>query len=257
MGKDILKYYEILGLDEDASGEEIKIAYRDLVKVWHPDRFTHDPRVQKMAEGKLKEINRAYEEVRSFARKESSQQAPTRDDFNGHSSSSEEANAQRFIFSDLTALDKTTKRSWTRNAHLAGKDLSWKRANDFINKINNDKYAGYDNWRLPTIEELHSLGNYEYLRKLHGFVNIFNYAKGDGYIWSMPTKEELHSLKTCEKWIFNEKGFYNVPLEYSYYWTSEIKKFFYLAWSFDMSRLEPTTFVKNVNLQVWPVRNHE
>jgi COMPASS component SWD3 len=40
----IAKYYEILGLKTEASKEEIKQTYRDLVKVWHPDRFSHDPR---------------------------------------------------------------------------------------------------------------------------------------------------------------------------------------------------------------------
>lgn len=35
---DIAKCYEILGLKPEASPAEVKEAYRDLVKVWHPDR---------------------------------------------------------------------------------------------------------------------------------------------------------------------------------------------------------------------------
>jgi hypothetical protein len=43
------------------SNRELKAAYRDLAKVWHPDRFLHDPRLQEKAQEKLKEINEAYE----------------------------------------------------------------------------------------------------------------------------------------------------------------------------------------------------
>ena len=34
------RFYEILGLNPGASSEEIKAAYRDMAKVWHPDRRT-------------------------------------------------------------------------------------------------------------------------------------------------------------------------------------------------------------------------
>jgi hypothetical protein len=54
------KCLEVLGLEPTASAEEFKAAYRDLAKVWHPDRFTHDPRLQQKAQEKLKEINDAY-----------------------------------------------------------------------------------------------------------------------------------------------------------------------------------------------------
>lgn len=40
---------------------ELKAAHRDLAKVWHPDRFQHDPRLQEKAQEKLKEINEAYD----------------------------------------------------------------------------------------------------------------------------------------------------------------------------------------------------
>ena len=54
---DIDKYYEILGLNLGASEEEIKQAYRDLVNVWHPDRFSDNERLEEKASEKLKEIN--------------------------------------------------------------------------------------------------------------------------------------------------------------------------------------------------------
>ena len=57
---------KILGLNPGASQEEVNQAYRDLVNVWHPDRFVGNPRLQKKAEEKVKEINAAYEYINSF-----------------------------------------------------------------------------------------------------------------------------------------------------------------------------------------------
>src|SRR5512136_246455 len=57
---------EILGLKPGASQEEVNQAYRDLANVWHPDRFVGHPRLQKKAEEKIKEINAAYETIKSF-----------------------------------------------------------------------------------------------------------------------------------------------------------------------------------------------
>jgi len=51
---------DVLALRPGASAVEIKGAYRDLVKVWHPDRFGSEPRLREKAEEKLKQINEAY-----------------------------------------------------------------------------------------------------------------------------------------------------------------------------------------------------
>jgi hypothetical protein len=53
--------WQELGLRADANPDQLRAAYRDLVQVWHPDRFAHDPRLRRKAEEKLKNINRAYE----------------------------------------------------------------------------------------------------------------------------------------------------------------------------------------------------
>jgi hypothetical protein len=55
------KAYDLLGVKPGVSNRELKAAHRDLAKVWHPDRFLHDPRLQEKAQEKLKEINEAYE----------------------------------------------------------------------------------------------------------------------------------------------------------------------------------------------------
>jgi curved DNA-binding protein CbpA len=55
--------YRLLDLPPGASDEEVKRAWRDLTKVWHPDRFAHDDALRRKAQEKLKEINQAYETI--------------------------------------------------------------------------------------------------------------------------------------------------------------------------------------------------
>ena len=50
----------ILEVEPAASAEEIRQAYRDQTKVWHPDRFSNDTRLQKKAEERIRQINSAY-----------------------------------------------------------------------------------------------------------------------------------------------------------------------------------------------------
>jgi curved DNA-binding protein CbpA len=53
-------HLQTLSLDQTATFAEIREAYQDLVMVWHPDRFIHNPRLYKKAEEKLKQFNQAY-----------------------------------------------------------------------------------------------------------------------------------------------------------------------------------------------------
>ncbi len=53
--------YEVLGVRRGASKDEIRQAYRELVKKYHPDKFQSNPDMLKLAEEKMKEINEAYD----------------------------------------------------------------------------------------------------------------------------------------------------------------------------------------------------
>lgn len=57
---------EILELKSAESLEEVKRAYKVLVNVWHPDRFSHDNRLKQKAKEKIREINAAYEQLECF-----------------------------------------------------------------------------------------------------------------------------------------------------------------------------------------------
>ena len=52
--------YDVLGVQRNASEQEIKTAYRDLAKKYHPDNFS-DAAMKELAEEKMKEINEAYD----------------------------------------------------------------------------------------------------------------------------------------------------------------------------------------------------
>ena len=53
-------YYEVLGVQRNASEQDLKSAYRRLAKDYHPDRNAGD----KTAEVKFKEVNEAYEALK-------------------------------------------------------------------------------------------------------------------------------------------------------------------------------------------------
>lgn len=55
--------YSILGVPPSATDEEIKNAYRNLARKYHPDNFTDDNPLKDLAKEKMQEINEAYDEI--------------------------------------------------------------------------------------------------------------------------------------------------------------------------------------------------
>lgn len=56
--------YRILRISRDATDEEVKQAYRELAKKYHPDRYHNSP-LSESASEKMKEINAAYDQIMS------------------------------------------------------------------------------------------------------------------------------------------------------------------------------------------------
>ena len=57
--------YKILGIDSSASDDEVKKAYREMAKKYHPDKVAYlGDDVRKSAEQKLQEVNEAYDKIK-------------------------------------------------------------------------------------------------------------------------------------------------------------------------------------------------
>lgn len=57
--------YSVLGVKENATDAEIKSAYRELAKKYHPDNYQDSP-LADLASEKMKEINEAYDEIQKM-----------------------------------------------------------------------------------------------------------------------------------------------------------------------------------------------
>ena len=148
----------------------------------------------------------------------------------------------RFISNtDQTMTDTLTGLIWTKDADLmktrdptfdtdyvpantweVANDgaVSWQHALDYIKKLNNERYLGYSDWRLPNRDELSSLIN--------------------------------RQVAYPAVWL-NLLGFANVPSDY--YWSSSNDPFYTsTAWFVDMGSGYTDSYYKTDNHYVWPVR---
>lgn len=123
-------YYEVLGVQKNATEEELKKAYRRLAKQYHPDA---NPDNKKEAEKKFKEINEAYEVLSDKQKRNMYDQfghsGPNgySSDFSGFSGFEGFSgfNGAEFDFGDIFSsfFDGGASRNRKKNGPLRGRDL--------------------------------------------------------------------------------------------------------------------------------------
>jgi GUN4-like/DnaJ domain len=101
-------HYQVLELEVGASPADIKQAYRNLAKIWHPDRFVGDAVLQQQAGAKFQLINTAYEFLKSDRSPVMQQVAAT--DNRGTTFSVGARLAELLNLGDFKAADLETKR---------------------------------------------------------------------------------------------------------------------------------------------------
>lgn len=78
--------YKILGVSPTASDAEIKSAYKELVKKYHPDQYQDNP-LADVAEEKMSEINAAYDQIMTSRRGGGSSYNSAESGYDGYASS--------------------------------------------------------------------------------------------------------------------------------------------------------------------------
>ena len=66
--------YSVLGISPNATDEEVKAAYKELARKYHPDNYVNNP-LSDLAAEKMKEVNAAYDEVMKLRQNTAGQQS--------------------------------------------------------------------------------------------------------------------------------------------------------------------------------------
>ena len=114
--------YEVLGLKPGASQDEIKAAYRKLIKQYHPDQYNNNP-LKDLADEKMREINAAYDTLtKNAGSSNSSYSKNTNNTYNSNNSSNGSYN-----YVQIRTLLQTRRFREAENIlnNLTNRDAEW------------------------------------------------------------------------------------------------------------------------------------
>ena len=102
---------------------------------------------------------------------------------------------------DGTIIDRTRRLLWIKQDtwQMTGNWMNWVQVRDLSVELNKQKFAGYKDWRLPTVAEAKSLSSKEQSNTDHmgqsiGHVDFFEPGFGFLY-WTSDVKNKLQALR--------------------------------------------------------------
>lgn len=88
--------YKVLGINPNATDEEVKSAYRAMARKYHPDNYANNP-LADLASEKMKEINAAYDEITQQRKQSGYSGSSSSYSYAGQQSSSQFADIRRMV----------------------------------------------------------------------------------------------------------------------------------------------------------------
>ena len=110
--------YKVLGVSPNATDDEIKTAYRNLAKKYHPDHYADSP-LSDLASEKMKEINEAYDAVIKMRKNGSSYSSAGSYSSNAYNNAQSYGNAQSYNASYSQATSYPDVRNMMQNGRFA------------------------------------------------------------------------------------------------------------------------------------------
>ncbi len=92
--------YKVLNVSPNASDDEIKKAYRELARKYHPDHY-HGTDLEHMAEEKMKEINEAYAMVQNSRKNGATQQQNYGGNYGGYGAYGQSGGSSNPLFQKI------------------------------------------------------------------------------------------------------------------------------------------------------------
>ena len=104
------------------------------------------------------------------------------------------------VNADGTITDRVTGLMWQKSG--SSKDLSRREAKRYVKKLNQETFAGYSDWRLPTIEEL--VSHIMRTKKKGLYINSL-FDSRQNSCWSADSRAQTYSFADSwdSDWIIN------------------------------------------------------
>jgi curved DNA-binding protein CbpA len=153
--------YEVLEIKEGASKDEIKKAYKEMVKRYHPDQYGNNP-LRDLAEEKLREVNEAYDTLMNKAGSTPGYKENSYNEYSSDSNNSSYNEIRRDLQSgNLRAAEDKLNRISTR-------DAEW----NYLMGLVNLRKGWYDNAYNYIVNACNlAPNNFEYRQTLNNLQN--------------------------------------------------------------------------------------